>query len=272
MEVVERFKACKEPIRTANHCDLNALARAYFKMDMPEEGFALFQIVKTARTPDMYDVNVGLSGVAKYDLGLASRMVDRMQERGLAPDAVTWGSLIHLASLKGDIGLVIGFVDRARRRGISAFSSKTIDSLIRASLSAPSPGSQVPSYTVTLGEKRMVGPLQLTLGGEGRAKQIKRNLDTAWHLIGTLNAQKFVAAWTLAGYCLDRALWVGDAELAFRFWSKYLSSKTQWNDPQQINYRRKIYELVVAVKDEQKLKTPHATRMLRELTGTSGYD
>ena len=271
-EVLERFKACKEPVRTASQHDLNALARAYFMIDKPEEGFALFQLVKSARSPDMHDVNVGLSGVAKHNVELASRMVDRMHERGLAPDAVTWGTLIHLASVKGDMELAISLVKRAQQRGISEFSSRTINTLIRASLWDPPPGSRVPSYTIVLGNKRGFGSLQLTLGGEGSAEQMRQNLDMAWHLIGTLDTQTFVGTWSLAKFCLDRALWLGDAELAFEFWNKYLRSKTQWRDPGQIKSRKKLYELVSTAKGEQKLEASRATKMLRKLSGTLERD
>lgn len=268
-EVVEKFRACKEPIQAASKLDLNALARAYFLMDRPEDGFSLFQIVKTTRSPDMYDVNVGLSGVAKYNAELASRMVDRMHERGLAPDAVTWGTLIHLAFLKSDMEMVISLVKRARQRGVSEFSSRTIGTLIRASLSDVPPGSQVPSYTSTFRSKEGVGPLQLTLGGEGSADQIRQNLGMAWHLIGTLDTRVFVGTWSLARFCLDRALWLGDAELAFKFWNKYSSSKTQWNDGAQVKYRKSISKLVVMAKDEQRLDASQAANMLRKLSGTS---
>lgn len=267
-EVVERFRACKTPIRATGRQDLNALARAYFMMNKPEEGFALFETVKATRSPDMYDVNVGLSGVAKYNVKLASRMVDRMHERGLTPNAVTWGTLIHLASLKGDIELVISLVKRAQERSTPDFSSRTINSLIRASLSGVPPESQAPSHAITLGNKRGVGSLQLTLGGEGSAEQMRRNLDMAWHLIGTFDTQTFVGTWSLAKFCLDRALWLGDAELAFRYWDKHLKSKTQWSDPDQVKSRKKLYELVETAKGEQKLEASQATRMLRTLSGT----
>lgn len=263
-QVAEKFRTCKEPIRAASQHDVNALARAYFIMDRPEEGFALFEIVKATRVPDMYDVNVGLSGVAQYNVELASRMVGRMDERGLVPNAVTWGTLIHLAFLKGDMGLVISLVKRAQEHN-SKLSPWTINSLIRASLSDVPLGSQVPSHTITLGSRGGVGSLQLTLGGEGSAEQIRQNLDMAWHLIGAIDTQAFVGTWSLAKFCLDRAFWLGDAELAFRFWSKYLRSKTEWSDPEQVKSRKKLYELVATAKWEQKLEIPQATKMLRKL-------
>jgi hypothetical protein len=268
-EVVGKFRACKEPVQAASKPDLNALARAYFMMDMPEEGFTLFKVVKATRSPDMYDVNVGLSGVAKYNPQLASRMVDRMDERGLAPNSVTWGTLIHIAFLKGDMEMVISLVKRAQQRGISEFSSRTIVTLIRASLSDILPGSQVPSHTVILKSKDGVGPLQLTLGGEGSADQIKQNLGMAWHLIGTLDSQVYVGTWSSARLCLERALWLGDAKLAFKFWDKYLGHKTQWNDGAQIKHRKQISELVVMAREERKLEASEAMNMLRKLSGTS---
>jgi pentatricopeptide repeat protein len=139
-EVLDKFRACKVPLERASQQDLNALARAYFMMDKTEEGFALFQMVKATRSPDMYDVNVVLSGVAKYNVELASRMIDRMHERGLVPNAVTWGTVIHLAFLKGDMELMISLVRRAQERGTSEFTARTIGTLIRASV------SDVPSW------------------------------------------------------------------------------------------------------------------------------
>jgi len=266
-EVVDKFRASKAPIKAASQYDLNALARAYFMMDRTEEGFALFQMFKATRSPDMHDVNVVLSGVAKYNVGLASRMIDRMYQRGLAPDAVTWGTVVHLAYLKGDTELMINLVKRAQERGTSEFTSRTIASLIRASVSDVPPESQLTSHTITLGKKRRVGSLQLTFGGEGGVEQIKQNLDTAWHLIGTLDTQVFVGTWSIAKFCLDRALWVGDAELAFRFWDEYSGAKTQWNDPGQVKSRKMLYELVTTAKEKQ-LEAPQARKMLRKLSAT----
>ena len=267
-EVIDKFKACKVPFENATRHDLNALARTYFMTDRTEEGFALFQMAKTTRSPDMHDVNVVLSGVAKYNVGLASSMIDRMYERGLVPDAVTWGTVIHLTYLKGDTELMISLVRRAQERGISEFTSRTIASLIRASVSEVPPGSQSASHTVTLGSERNVGSLRLTFGGEGGIEQIRQNLDVAWHLIGTLDTEVYVGTWSLAKFCLDRALWVGDAELAFRFWDKYLGWKTQWSDADQVKSRKRLYELVVTAKKERKLEAHQATNMLRKLSAT----
>ena len=267
-EVVDKFRACKVPFGVASQHDLNALARGYFITDRTEEGFEIFQMTKATRSPDMHDVNVVLSGVAKHNPGLASRMIDRMHERGLVPDAVTWGTVIHLAFLKGDTELMISLIKRAQERGISEFTSRTISTLIRASISDVPSESQSKSHKITLGNKRMGGLLRLRFGGEGGIDQIRQNLDVAWHLMGTLDAQAYVGTWSLAKFCLDRALWVGDAELAFRFWDEYLGWKTQWSDGDQSKSRKKLYELVATAKQEKKLEGLEATKMLRKLSGT----
>ena len=267
-QVVDKFGACKEPIEDASQQDLNALARAYFMTDRTEEGFALFQMVKAIRSPDMFDVNVVLSGVAKYNAGLASRMIDRMHERGLAPDAVTWGTVIHLAFLKGDTELMISLVKRAQERGVSEFTSRTISSLIRASVSDTPLGSQLAKRTIALGSKKRVGSLLLRFGGGRGIERIRKNLDVAWHLMGMFDTEAYVGTWSLAKFCLDRALWVGDAELGFRFWDKYLGWKTQWSDPDQVKSRKRLYELVETAKKEKKLETHQAMNMLRRLSGT----
>ena len=51
--------------------------------DRTEEGFAHFEMVKAARSPDMHDMNVVLSGVVKHNAGLVSKMIGRMHEHGL---------------------------------------------------------------------------------------------------------------------------------------------------------------------------------------------
>jgi len=267
-EVVDKFRACKVPIGVANRHDLNALARAYFMMGRTEEGFEIFQMAKGTGSPDMYDVNVMLSGVAKHNPGLASRMIDRMHERGLVPDAVTWGTVIYLAFLKGDTELMISLIKRAQERGTSEFTSRTISTLIRASVSDVPPGSQLASHTITLGSNERVGSLRLTYGGEGGIEQIRQNLDVAWHLMETLDTQVYVGTWSLAKFCLDRALWVGDAEVGFRFWDKYLGWKTQWSDADQAKSRKKLYQLVATAKKEKKLEAPQAAKMLRKLSGS----
>jgi len=267
-EVVDKFSDCKVPISGASQHDLNALARAYFMTDRTEEGFAIFQMSKVTRFPDMHDVNVVLCGVAKHNPKLAGRMIDRMHERGLVPDVVTWGTVIHLAFVKGDTELMISLIKRAQERGISEFTSRTVSTMIRASVSDVPPGSQLASHTITLGSKWGVGSLRLTFGGEGGIEQIRQNLDVAWHLMGTLDAQVYVGVWSLAKFCLDRALWVGDAELGFRFWDKHLGWKTQWSDADQAKSRKKLYELVVMAKEEEKLEALRATKMLARLSGT----
>jgi len=267
-EVVDKFRASKVPLERASQEDLNGLARAYFMMDRAEEGFEIFRMLKAIRSPDMHDVNVVLSGIAKYNIALASTMINRMHERGLAPNAVTWGTVIHLAFRKGDMELMISFVRRAQEQGISGFSARTIGTLIRASVSDVPPGSQLASYAVTLGNKERVGLLQLTFCGEGGVEQIRRNLDVAWHLIGTLDPQGFVGTGSLAKFCLGRALWVGDAKLAFRFWEQYLSSKTEWNDPGQAESRKRLRKLVTMARAEGKLEPPQAAGMLRKLFWT----
>jgi len=161
--------------------------------------------------------------------------------------------------------MVVSLVERAQERGIYKFSDRTIGSLIRASLFNVPPGSRVPSHTVTLGWKRGVGPLQLTFGGEGRASQISGNLGTAWHLIGRLDPHRFVGVWSLAKFCLDRALWLGDPELAFRFWDEYLRSKTEWNDFGQVKIRRRIWELAM---EKRRLEGVEKTRMWPASCGT----
>jgi hypothetical protein len=195
-------------------------------------------------------------------------MVDRMHERGLVPDPVTWGTLIHYAFLKGDVESMIGLVERAQQRGISEFSSRTTGSLIRASLSEVPSGSQLPGRTITLGRESGIGSLELTFGGEGSAEQVRRNLGMALHLIRRLDSEAFVGTWSLAKFCLDAALRVGDAELAFSFWDKHLRSKTQWNDAEHASTRRKLYNLVVMSKEEKELEAAEATRMSRMLSGS----
>ena len=267
-EVAKKFRDCKEPIQAASQYDFNALARAYFMMDRPDDGFALFQTAKGTFSPDMHDVNVVLLGVAKYNVALAASMVDRMHERGLVPDPVAWGTLIHFAFLKGDVESMIGLVERAHQRGISEFSSRTTGSLIRASLSDVPSGSQVPGRTITLGRESGVGSLQLTFGGEGSVEQVRRNLGMALRLIRRLDTEVFVGIWSLAKFCLDTALRVGDAELAFSFWDKYLRSKTQWKDAEQISIRKKLYKLIAMAKEEKELEAAEATKMLRKLSGS----
>ncbi|GJE88375.1 hypothetical protein PsYK624_044580 [Phanerochaete sordida] len=136
--VVKTLRAAHEPIERAPHKVLNAMSRLYIMLGDVDEGFAMLKLILGGgQVPDVFDVNVALSGLAPLNPRAAARIVERMLRLGIKPDAVTFGTVIHHAVLVNDMPLVTALITRSRQAGIQQLNYKTIGTLIRSAISMP---------------------------------------------------------------------------------------------------------------------------------------
>ncbi|OBZ68850.1 hypothetical protein A0H81_11064 [Grifola frondosa] len=243
--VLSAFYASRRPMKSATHFELNALARAAFVLGKNTLGFKVFRIMKDKfMTPDLHDVNVALSAVAKHNPADGALMLERMHKNRLQPDAVSFGTVIHWAIIHGDVPLVSSLMRKAREAGVTALSFKTMGSLLRATI---------------------------TMDTEGQAGD-RSSLDNAQDLIHSLLDAGLVPTTNMGRDCVVAALRADDPVMAFRFWRLLIKDKVEWADAAQAKTRA-----LIALKIRQ-----HCTRdwldhdkgrvMLSELGTDTAFD
>jgi hypothetical protein len=206
------------PIEKADHFSLSALARGYFMLGHMKEGLRCFKILIHRREiPDTHDINVALSAMAQRSPRAASETVDRMVARGLRPDAVTLGTVLHQAIVHGDLELVTELVDRAPKLGIENFSSKTIAALIRTSV---------------------------TTGDETEEDTLVENVQRAWEVIQSIPESSVVRTPNIGKCCILASLHLDDPVMAFNLWERLILGKTEWDDGEQVFQRSLISDMI----------------------------
>lgn len=236
--VVETFKQCHEPLERAHHRILNALARLHIMMGDPAKGFAVLKIIRDRnQTPDLRDVNVALSALVHHNPRAGARMLSRMVELGLQPDAVSFGTVIHQAALHGDMPLITSLIVRARQVGIAKLDYKTMSTLIRAAISTP--------YD---------------------AKSPNRDqLENVRALVDSLIEANMIPSPQLGGDCVHAALRADDPVTAHRFWQLLVKDKIEFTDYKQRAMRMRIARSIGRHLYADTLSAGEASRMLGEL-------
>jgi hypothetical protein len=210
--VVTEFRHSKEPLGQARHFDLNSLARAYFILGQYAAGFDTFKVLMGRKEiPDLYDVNVAMSALAERNPRAAAKMIERMIEKNLQPDPVTFGTVLHQAIVHGDMTLVTALIQRVRKLD-RHLSLKSVSALIRASL-------------------------QVENDSEG---SVRANLDRAFGIVRSLINAKFICQPNTGKYCIFASLRVDDPVMAYKFWKLLVKDKTEWGDREQVFQRRLI--------------------------------
>lgn len=236
--VIDKFASQRQPLREANHQDLNALARAFFIVGRYADGFRMFKMMLTRREiPDITDVNVALSAMARQNPTQAATIVEKMVSHGLQPNAVTFGTIIHYAVVERDMPLVVKLITRARELGVHELSYKTMGSLIKATVSTLYEDENAPEQQM---EKAM--DLVDSLLGAGFTPSIRMGLD-----------------------CVVAALRADDPIMAFRFWKLFLKKKAAWDDKQQAYTRYRIAKTLRLHRSKRWLNVEFANIMLSEL-------
>ena len=236
--VVETFRRCHEPLDRAHHRVLNALARLHIMTGDPTEGFAVLKIIRDRnQTSDMRDVNVALSALVHTSPRAGARMLSRMIELGLQPDAASFGTVIHQAALHGDMPLVTSLIARARQVGITKLDYKTIGTLIRAAISTPCDG----------------------------ASPHRGQLENVRELVDQLVEAKIIPSPQMGVDCVHAALRADDPVTAYRFWQLLVKDKIEFMDYKQRALRSRIGRAIGRQLYAYKLSEGTANRMLSEL-------
>jgi len=215
-QVLQSYRAHHTPLLKAPHQVLTSLARACFIVGKYAEGLEVFKVLlQREEVPDMYDVNVALTAVAEAKPRLAARMIGRMIEKGLKPDAVTFGTVMHSALLCGDQALVNEMMDKIRRLRDTRLTFQSVAGLIRATI---------------------------TSGTEDQ-KDLRSRLQSVLTMIRSLNKTMPLSPQT-GKYLVSVSLRVQDFMMAYEFWNLLLRESAEWNDREQQLLRRRIADMI----------------------------
>ncbi|KIK69663.1 hypothetical protein GYMLUDRAFT_34057 [Collybiopsis luxurians FD-317 M1] len=234
--VIGAFVESHEPLDQAQHANLSSLARAYFVSGDFEEGFRVFRaLIRRREVPDLHDINIGLSALAEHRPVTAAKMIQVMIERGIQPDSVTFGTVIHHALAHGDMELVGNLLQQARAGNIQ-LSPQGLFSLTRASVTME----------------------------EGFGKTKIQHLQDALDLLQAMPEQGRLSSPDMGKYMVFAALREGEAQLAFKFWQLLLKFSAEWDDAEQVFIRRLLRKSL--------LQTRTNFVMLRELRERPPYN
>ena len=233
------FRRSRAPLERAHHWELNALARASFMLGRLEVGLEVFKLMfRLHHVPDLQDINVAVAILAEHNPTAAANIIERMIRMGIAPDAVTFGSVIHHAIIHGDMPLTTSLIRRAHDLGITELSYKTVGTLLRAVATVP------------------------TEDGRFSPRAQLRNVT---ELVDSLLLARRVPSPNMGRDCVCVALRADDPTAAFRFWQLLIKDKTEWNDEGQATTRQMIVRRVRTHYNEGRLDKVKARQMLHEL-------
>ena len=224
--VIAEFRQFREPLASAAHRDLTSLARAYFLVGDVVAGFDAFRaLLNRKELPDLYDLNVALTAMAEHSPQDAARMIDRMVSKGVQPDAITYGTVIHFATLHRDAQLVSSLVQRVGDMGNVQLTVKSVQALIRAAMETTS------------------------------EEMLKSNLKRALDIIWSLKHVRLEVSPNTGKYCVNAALVADDPKLAYDFWRLLIRQRTEWQDEQNKNLRWRIIKRLRQHADAGKLES-----------------
>jgi len=211
---MEEFRISHEPMAEAPHLVLTTYARACFIVGKFAEGFATFKhLLNRKEVPDMHDVNVALSAVAEQSPRLAARMIRRMLAKGLSPDAITFGTVLHRAINHNDKELVDEMISRIKEMKDVRLSLKTVTGLVRAIMYA---------------------------GNDDSADAKRTKLKDTLNILKSLTQANFIASPQTGKFLVATALQAEDPEIAFTFWQLLVRETTEWNGKEHITQRKQI--------------------------------
>jgi hypothetical protein len=235
--VVMEYRLTKEPLAEATHFDLTSLARAYFILGDVSAGFESFTcLLDRKEIPDLYDINVVLSAMAEYTPRGAAKMIERMIQKGVDPDPVTFGTVIHFAAIHRDTQLVSALISKARRADNGQLTIKSVQALIRASIEM-----------------------------EDDVQSLVANLERALEIIQSLTKSNFLCSPRIGKYCTTASLDVHSPILAFKFWHLLVRRKVEWIDIQHKILRHRIAAQIVKQREGGRLTEDRERVMLHIL-------
>jgi len=233
--VLSSYLKYHEPLEKMKHQNLTSLARAYFVLGEFEKGFQIFRVLLGRREiPDLYDINAALSALSEYSPRTVARLIERMVEKGLTPDQVTFGTVVHQALLADDMELVGDLISRARELGVNELSPKTFVSLIRASVTDDARVLQSSPRT---------------------------RLRDAMQMVKSLRKVGIVSSPHIGKYLVFASLRQKEPVMAYRFWDLLLRQSADWMDREQVFIRRLIRQRLQSL---PQLRTSGRYRLLAE--------
>ena len=216
--VFRSYRKYHDPLIEAPHTVITSFARACFITGRMDLGFETFKILlKRKEVPDMYDINVVLSAVAKRHPRTAIQIINRLKDGEVQPDAVSFGTVMHFAKLHGDSKLVLQMMDELRRLDKDQISLKSVAALVRATVSFEA--------------------------NETRKSQ-RQKLRDAMNIIMKLTSDRFLPFPQTGKYLVTASLHADDPVMAYRFWDLLLRNTTEWMDGEQVFQRRLISERI----------------------------
>lgn len=236
--VIHDFRTSKGSLEEIAHYDLSSLARAYITLGRVSDGLDMLKVLLGRyEIPDIYDINIALSAIAEFQPRRAAGIMRKMVERGIRPDAVTFGTIIHHAILHGELRLAGYLIGRAQELGCEELSAKTTASLLRASVNV-----------------------------EGAPKSLlKENLQRAWDIIQSGDVSTVVHKPNTGKYCIFASLRLDDPVMAFKFWEALVKGKTEWGDRKQVFQRRLIANMIQRHCQKGALSRDRGRQMLAQL-------
>lgn len=257
--VLDTFVETHQPLKGTPHHNLTSLARAYMILGRFSKGFEVLQLILQRRDvrPDMADINVSLSFLAEQSPQAAVKMLDQMVDRGLLPDKITIGTIVHWGLIHGDLPLVSAILERAsqmpngqryRTTGIP-ISPETTAALSRALANPDTP----------LDPDSAIGSRQ----------QRKDRLEAAYSILSNMERSPNVAMSHIGKTLVLSSLKASEAIMAYRFWKLLLRNYEDWQDREQLFIRRIILDAMRRSKPVWELPQERRRKMVAELSRTS---
>ncbi|KAJ7212255.1 hypothetical protein GGX14DRAFT_362186 [Mycena pura] len=241
--VWSEFSQAHSPLSEASHQVLTSQARAYFIVGEFFRGFDTLKILLDRREmPDIYDINVTLTVMAQHSPRSAANIIQRMIERGLQPDHITYGTVMHHALNHGDMELVEEMVQRVRMLKNTHLSYKSIVSLVRGSI-AFRPDSRITQ---------------------------RSKLRSVFSIIRSIGRPTVLATPHLGKYLVSASLRGDDPIMAYRFWEFLLKENALWVDREQVHLRRLVVECLQRHQKAGWVKEHHARAMIAQLRARDG--
>ncbi|OAX42123.1 hypothetical protein K503DRAFT_854151 [Rhizopogon vinicolor AM-OR11-026] len=236
--VVRDFRTSKGSLEKISHFDLSSLARAYITLGRVSDGLDMLKVLLGRyEIPDIYDINIAISAIAEFHPRRAAGIMKKMVARGIRPDAVTFGTIIHHAILHGELRLAGYLIGRAQELGCEELSAKTTASLLRASVNVEGTPTSL----------------------------LKENLQRAWDIIQSGDVSTVVHKPNTGKYCIFASLRLDDPVMAFKFWETLVKGKTEWGDRKQAFQRRLIANMIQRHCQKETLSRDCGRQMLAQL-------
>ena len=250
--VVDSFRKVKEPLVSASHMDLNALARAYGMLgDINRCLDTLTIVFKRREIPDIHDINVVIAMMARRHPIRAAGAVEMMLANGVKPDAVTFGTVIHEALSDGNTELAGRMIKLAQSIGIEELTPQSVVSIVEATVDA---------VLVENGDRGEGCQVRLENGAT-----VKGYLEQVYELIASGAHRNYLQSAKLGNKCIRAALRVDEPELAFKFWNLTFKSDFNWDSNQRKHLRWLITQKIREQCRKGKMDVNEARRMVKDL-------